>query len=28
MRLGGVRVTPSTALRADLKTILGPSAVG
>jgi DNA polymerase-3 subunit alpha len=28
MRLGGVRVAPSTALRADLKMILGPSAVG
>src|SRR4051812_9309140 len=27
MRLGGVRVSPTTALRADLKTILGPSAV-
>jgi DNA polymerase-3 subunit alpha len=28
LRLGGVRVSPTTALRADLKTILGPSAVG
>jgi DNA polymerase III subunit alpha len=28
LRLGGVRVAPTTALRADLKTILGPSAVG
>jgi DNA polymerase-3 subunit alpha len=27
MRLAGVRVSPTTALRADLKTILGPSAV-
>src|SRR3954451_619737 len=27
MRLGGFRVAPTTALRADLKTILGPSAV-
>jgi DNA polymerase-3 subunit alpha len=27
MRLGGVRVAPTPALRADLKTILGPSAV-
>ncbi|MDT5031504.1 MAG: polymerase subunit alpha [Actinoplanes sp.] len=28
MRLGGFRVAPTPALRADLKTILGPSAVG
>ena len=28
LRLGGLRVAPTTALRADLKTILGPSAVG
>ena len=28
LRLGGVRVAPTPALRADLKTILGPSAVG
>jgi DNA polymerase-3 subunit alpha len=28
LRLGAVRVSPTTALRADLKTILGPSAVG
>ena len=27
MRLGGVRVAPTPALRADLKMILGPSAV-
>ncbi|GAB1646035.1 DNA polymerase III subunit alpha [Krasilnikovia sp. MM14-A1259] len=27
MRLGGVRVAPTTALRADLKTILGPASV-
>jgi DNA polymerase-3 subunit alpha len=28
LRLGAVRVAPTPALRADLKTILGPSAVG
>jgi DNA polymerase-3 subunit alpha len=28
MRLGALRVAPTPALRADLKTILGPSAVG
>jgi DNA polymerase-3 subunit alpha len=28
LRLGAVRVSPTTALRADLKMILGPSAVG
>jgi DNA polymerase-3 subunit alpha len=27
MRLGGFRVAPTPALRADLKMILGPSAV-
>jgi DNA polymerase-3 subunit alpha len=28
MRLGGFKVAPTPALRADLKMILGPSAVG
>jgi DNA polymerase-3 subunit alpha len=27
LRLGGLRVAPTTALRADLKTILGPASV-